>query len=167
LLQGTCIDAESTDVLINGKQYFLFPNGSTHFYVSNFPREGAHKGCFKASLFLINSMDPWPPEPPVKHIELDKEKVYKAQLIWRREGYKSTELKEYYIRPGKTHGYLYKDPDFQKLKGCFPLHWFDRFEVISVIETVESDIESVESVHENEISESIIQNYEQLSLFEF
>jgi hypothetical protein len=167
MIRGTCIETEGTDVLVKARQYFLFPNGPTYFYVSNFPREGAHKGCFKSSLFLINSKEQWPPEPPVKHIELDKEKVYKALLVWRKEGYKGTELREYYVKPGETHGYLYKDSDFQKLKGCFPLHWFDRFEEVSVIETVEGDTESTKSVPEIEISEPNIQSYEQLQLFDF
>lgn len=47
------MDTGETTVLEKGKNYFLFPSGLDHYYVSKFPRETAHCGCFHKSLFQI------------------------------------------------------------------------------------------------------------------
>jgi hypothetical protein len=109
MLEGVCIDTGQTVVLEKGKSYFLFPNGTKHYYVSKFPNQNGHKGCFQAIYFQIIKKEEWPQEPERLSIILDQEKVYKANLIWRRIGYKSTELREYYVRPKATHGYFYQE----------------------------------------------------------
>jgi hypothetical protein len=170
MLQGICIDPGQTVVLEKGKSYFLFPNGTKHYYVSKFPNRNAHKGCFEAIYFQIIKKEEWPQKPERLSISLDPEKIYKANLIWRKPGYKSTELKEYYVRSKTTNGYFYPDSNLKECGGCFPLHWFDDFKEVDLTinepeiidfdnEFVESELILVENVPENI-------NFEQLSLFD-
>ncbi|QCJ45585.1 sugar ABC transporter (plasmid) [Bacillus sp. S3] len=72
-------------------------------------------------------------EPAVRKITLRRDKTYRARLIWRKPGYSEVALKGYYIFPLKTHCYFYDDVALTKLKGCFPLHWFNDFQEISNI----------------------------------
>lgn len=53
MLEGVCIDTGGTLALKRDTTYFLFPNGENLFYVSRFPNEGAHFGCFRADLFQV------------------------------------------------------------------------------------------------------------------
>jgi hypothetical protein len=170
MLRGICTDLGQTAVLELGKSYYLFPNGTKHFYVSNFPSQGAHKGCFQAKYFQIIEKDTWPPEPEVKIFQLDRAKKYKAELIWRRPGYKNVELKEYFIKPLKTHCDFYQDSNFSKSRGCFPLHWFTNFvevqpraigQEISDFDTKSSKIDPISPK-----SEPKTIKYVQLSLFD-
>lgn len=160
MLQGICVDNQNSMVLRVGERYFLFPNGKEHFYVSRFPHKGSHTGCFQTKHFRI------------EELRLNPEKVYKASLMWTGPGYRSsTELKDYYIVPRKTHGYFYTDITLKKCEGCFPLAWFTNFEDVvtgsednvfeldeAVTELLESELISPISVHESE-------RFEQLSLF--
>jgi hypothetical protein len=152
LLQGTCIKVGQSAVLEKGKEYFLFPNGPDHYYVSRFPNENAHTGCFQ----VIEEEDLVMPE-------INREKVYIAHMYWK-EGYPGLELKEFFIKAGKTHCYLYEDRGLKQFKGCFPLEWFTDFEEI-VPETVESDSIVEETVHELDNFVQETGGYEQLSLF--
>jgi hypothetical protein len=167
MIQGICVDTSQTTVLEKGRKYFLFPNGEQHYYVSIFPNPHAHKGCFEASLFQVVNEEEWPQEPAMKRIHLDKEKTYKALLVWREPGYQSTSLKEYFVRTKSTHGYFYEDRNLEKCRGCFPLHWFSEF--------VEAEQENEDHLLQEEMSfeveelilmeEPISFQYEQLSLF--
>lgn len=172
MLQGVCTNPGQTAVLERGKRYFLFHAGSNHFYVSNFPNPNAHKGCFQAKYFQLVEKEEWPQEPEIKSINLDPEKLYKAKLIWRKPGYKSTELKEYYLRPKITHGTFYHESHLKECGGCFPLYWFSDFEEVSldILEIIDQeipdfDIEFDKSDQFLAESERIPANYEQLSLF--
>lgn len=160
MLQGICTDNTNSLVLSIGKRYFLFPNGPNHYYVSRFPNEGSHTGSFQSKHFQI------------KELQLDQDKVYKARLIWTQPGYRrSTEFKDYYISPRKTHGYFYHDSKLTKCGGCFPLTWFDEFEEVAIeeeesaIEAKETATEAVESVPFLEVSVQEPLNYEQLTFF--
>jgi len=142
VLRGICIDKGDAAGLVEETKYYLFPNGESHFYVSKFPNSEAHQGCFRADLFKIINDNEDPEEPEEKQITLDPTKIYRAKLIWRSPGYRSNnELKEYFIRPLKKHGYYYKDPNLKQFKGCFPLHWFEKFEEVDIqsIDTVERE----------------------------
>jgi hypothetical protein len=171
MLKGVCKDPGQTAVLEKGKVYFLFPNGRNHFYVSNFPNFRAHKGCFQSSYFQVIEKEQWPQEPEMKSYCLDPEKVYIANLIWRKPGYKAVALKEYYIKPRTTHCDFYQDSNLTELGGCFPLHWFTDFvEAVideSVIEIPDFDIEFEENDLFSVESEPKITKYEQLSFFDF
>jgi hypothetical protein len=167
MFEGVCIDTGQTTVLEKGRKYYLFPNGSHHYYVSIFQNPHTHKGCFESSLFQIMNEEEWPQEPEVKMIHLDKEKIYKASLAWRKPGHQSVPLKKYFVRAKNTHGYFYEDPNLETCRGCFPLHWFSEF--------VEADQEVEEQLLQEEesfIGEEIVMmeepirfQYEQLSLF--
>lgn len=170
MLQGVCIDNSQTTVLEKGKSYFLFPNGAHHYYVSIFPNQSAHKGCFQSRYFQIIKKEEWPQEPEIKLLNLDPEKLYKAKLIWRKPGYKMVALKEYWIKPSKTHGDFYHDRELEKLGGSFPLHWFEDFEKVEfekkVTKTIDFVIKPEENVHfPTEIEPKTIK-YVQLSLFD-
>jgi hypothetical protein len=171
MLQGVCVDSGQSAVLEKGTSYYLFPNGSKHFYVSKLPNASAHKGCFQAKYFQVIDKELWPEEPEIVAHALDTEKVYKANLIWRKPGYRSTELKTYYVQPKMTHGYFYHDSNLKRCGGCFPLHWFSDFQEydLDIIdqEVPEFDIDFEETVPILVESDPNLSNYEQLSLFDF
>jgi hypothetical protein len=168
VLQGVCIDTGSATILEKGKKYFLFPNGVDHYYVSNFSRASAHKGCFHKSLFELVQEDDWPPEPAADNVPvLDSSKVYAVKLIWRKRGYQQIKLGTYYLQPSGTHAYFYYDKELKRLGGCFPLHWFEDFREVNeeenetnevVFETKALDCETKEETHET---------FEQMSIFDF
>jgi len=176
MLQGICIDSGQTAVLAKGATYYLFPNGSKHYYVSKFPNQGAHRGCYSKEYFKLIEQELWPEEPQQREIQLDPDKVYRALLIWRRPGYKGTELKEYYLKSKKTHAYFYHDEGLTRCAGCFPLHWFAGFEEIvesaeEILDIIDHEVPDFDiKFHENKQflaeSEPEITNYQQLSLFD-
>lgn len=166
MLQGVCVDPGQTAVLEKYKKYYLFPNGINHFYVSNFPSNCSHMGCFQSAYFQILKKEEWPPEPAVKSVILDPQKVYSAKLIWRKPGYKFVELKDYYLRLCKTHVDVFKEINLSQYCGCLPVHWFTNFREI------ETETAGIEPVLEENVpicteSEPKITKYEQLSLFDF
>jgi hypothetical protein len=170
MLQGVCIDQGQSAVLLKGTSYYLFPNGSSHFYVSKFPNRNTHKGCFQAKYFQIIEKELWPEEPEVRSVSLDPEKVYKAKLIWRKPGYETTLLKQYNLKPLKTHAFFFRDSECNELAGCFPLHWFTGFEEL-ILEKIDQEIpDFVIDFEEDDqyidVLEQDIANYVQLSLFD-
>ncbi|MDL4842815.1 hypothetical protein [Aquibacillus rhizosphaerae] len=52
-MKGVCLDASNTTTLEKDQEYFIFPNGESSFYVSNFDRKTAHFGCYRASRFEV------------------------------------------------------------------------------------------------------------------
>ena len=182
MIQGICVDTANTTVLVEGQTYFLFPNGPNHFYVSVFPNRKAHKGCYQSGCFQIVEKiikEEWPAEPKGPRLvsDYDKEKVYKAQLIWRKPGYIGTELKEYYIRlkveytEGKVKINLvdscyfydrYVNGKYEGFRGCFPLHWFGKLE--EVLDTYNQEFSEKEQIV---VTEPVVNGYEKLSLFDF
>lgn len=168
MLKGLCINKGNTTVLTVGKQYFLFPNGEHHYYVSMFPNQRAHKGCFESSLFQLISDNDQQGKEIALSMNLDKDKLYRARLIWKREGYNSIELKEYFLVPHKTHADFYDDQALKVCRGCFPLHWFTDFlEVAYIIEETEKEKEIAVNCKklvppENENQD---ETYEQLTFF--
>lgn len=171
MLQGVCVDPGQSAVLEPGKRYYLFPDGSHHFYVSKFPNQDAHMGCFQTLHFQIVEKEEWPQEPAELPIGLDPKKIYRAQLIWRKPGYKFVELRDYYIRPKKTHVDFYKDISLKECCGCFPLHWFTDFEETSIAKNETKIIDLETKFNKNDPislkNETQMENYEQLSLFDF
>jgi hypothetical protein len=157
-MQGRCIDPGATLTLELNKVYYLFPNGPHAYYVSRFNRQGAHFGCYQAAHFELiqEQQEDWPPEPAAAPINLDPGKLYLARLIWRRPGYKQTKLQHYYIKPGKTHAYFYRQyyaGILEEFGGCFPQHWFTDFQEIQ---------EELPEIQEQEPQ----QQEEQIELFE-
>lgn len=171
MLQGICVDPGQSVVLEKGKNYFLFPHGPKHFYVSKFPSKESHRGCFSSEYFQLVEKEEWPQEPDVKVISLDPDKVYKARLIWRKKGYQDKQLGIYFIKPFKDHGYFYRDSELKKCGGCFPLHWFTDFVEVDVEERepeiIKPEMESVELEQILIVPEANPAKYVQLSLFDF
>ncbi|WP_339148376.1 hypothetical protein [Sutcliffiella sp. BMC8] len=150
MLQGICVKADSAEVLSKGENYYLFPNGPEHYYVSKYPNQGAHKGCYHAERFKLKHNE----------IELHKDRLYSAELIYTYPGYSTKLFQRYFIRPSKTHCYFYKDAEQQKLMGCYPKEWFKDFEEIeSVVESEQADVSDFD------IQEDKPEMMEQLSLF--
>ncbi|RBP86180.1 hypothetical protein DFO70_13113 [Cytobacillus firmus] len=58
-----------------------------------------------------------------------------SSLIWRRKGYASIELNEYYIESKLTHAYFFHDWELKQCGGCYPHHWFAGF--VEVKEEIE------------------------------
>lgn len=133
-LQGVCVDSGSSTNLKIDEIYYLFPHGGQAFNVSRFPREGSHFGTYQKARFQIaEPVNDWSIEPvqPVEPTQLEKGKVYKAELIWSKKGYSyDTPLGTYFITAinsgltCKTDCYFYKDATLQRPQGRFPLHWF-------------------------------------------
>lgn len=143
--------------LKKGERYYLFTHGRDHFYASRFKRKGAHFGVYEKKFFKVIQgqvleQDKCTQEPLKSTIEINKDKVYKADLVWRQRAYAATELGTYYLKPKNTHCFFYSDPQLNKVCGCFPLNWFANFE--------EHD-PKVEPI----IQEMLKSEWEQLSLF--
>ncbi|HBZ09144.1 MAG TPA: hypothetical protein DEO65_04540 [Bacillus bacterium] len=56
-MKAVCIDANLITVLQEGKEYFVFPNGPSSFFVSNFNSVRSHMGAFQRSRFKLNYMN--------------------------------------------------------------------------------------------------------------
>jgi DNA polymerase len=52
-MQGICTKPPDSMVLQKGETYYLFPNGPDHVYVSKFPNQDAHMGCFELKHFEV------------------------------------------------------------------------------------------------------------------
>lgn len=52
-MKAVCIDTGHSTVLREGKEYFVFPTGSSHYYVSNFESVNSHMGAFLKPMFEI------------------------------------------------------------------------------------------------------------------
>ena len=150
-----CIDVGSTLTLQLNQEYYCFPNGPNHFYVSRFPKQGAQFGCFTREHFRETQKVE---EPPLIDLEqFNRDAIYEAELIYNKR-YTSVRLQTYYIRPRQTHCNFYMDLELTRLQGCFPLHWFTNFKEIKTYEApviVEEVVKEEEPVHVEE----------QLSLF--
>jgi hypothetical protein len=162
------MDTGASTVLEKGKKYFLFLNGPDHYDVSKLPRESSHCGCFHKSLFQIVREDEWPPEPSADNVSiLDSSKVYKARLVWRKRGYEQVPLATYYLRPSRTHAYVYLDKQLKKCVGCFPLHWFAEFREVDE-EGNETNKAIVETeMPEHETKEEKHEIFKQMCIFDF
>ncbi|KXO02465.1 hypothetical protein R1C46_18320 [Bacillus tropicus] len=125
--KGVCIAVDQSDLLKEKVEYFLFPAKPNHYYVSRFNRKGAHFGCYQAERFQITEKEVWTPEPEPNLPELNTSLFYRAQLIWRKKGYKDKPLKDYIVQPRGKHCYFWHDRERKKFCGCFPLHWFTDF----------------------------------------
>lgn len=160
MLQGIYKGEGNSEVLLEGKKYYLFPIGEGSCYVSRFPNENAHTGCYQLSYFEIVEEQSFP--------ELDREKHYIAELTYvRPKQYPGTKFKQYYLQPRKTHAFFWEDPHLTQFRGCFPLDWFSdfkEFEPIPAEEIIEEIIVEPEPIVE---SPEAIRESEQLSLFDF
>lgn len=47
-----CINANNLTVLEVGATYYAFPVSAEHAYISRFPNQQAHTGCFSLSRFI-------------------------------------------------------------------------------------------------------------------
>jgi len=158
-LQGVCIDTGSSTNLQNGNKYYLFPHGSQAFHASRFQREGSHFGTYQKERFkIIEEMEEWPSEPikPSNLPILQIGTVYKAELVWRKQGYAdSIPLRTYFIAAidncyaCATDCYFYLDAALKESKGRFPLHWF----------------ESIQEYDEKAIMELPRSDWQQMDLF--
>lgn len=160
-MKGVCIDTGATLMLRKDETYYLFDHGPNNYYVSRFDNPGAHFGSYQRKCFKLiqEQTQEWPDEPPcpTDWPELSQDRVYRARLIWRRPGYKMTELGFYYIQPKKTHCDFWYDPQLERAGGCFPMHWFSDF----VEHTPETIV--IQEFHPQELRQD---HWQQLNLFD-
>ena len=163
-MKSVCFDTGDTTTLVQGREYYLFPNGATHAFVSKFNNSSSHFGCYRQSLFEKVSEDTpeLPPEPPELDWELEPEQVYKAYLTWvKMPGAKHMIDQIYYIRKHPRHRHqvsVFKDPECNNLRAILSSHYFIDYELI------ESDgIGLIEEIMDNE--ELPTGDWEQMSLF--
>lgn len=50
-MKVVCIDDSNSEILVQGREYFIFPEGSVACYVSKFNNRNAHFGCYSAARF--------------------------------------------------------------------------------------------------------------------
>ncbi|MDP7981018.1 hypothetical protein [Bacillus multifaciens] len=131
-MKAVCINADTSTELRLEQEYFIFPAKPNHYYVSRFDNVNAHFGSYQAERFHVVEEEEWPKEPQMDILKLDQDKFYHAQLIWRQRGFKNKSLKEYVIKPKRTHCLFWHDEERKRFCGCFPLHWFKNF--VPVIE---------------------------------
>lgn len=137
-MQGRCIQETNSSNLKKDEKYYIFPHGQSAYFVSRFPTEGSHFGAYQKHYFkVLEDQDTWPPEPNPSNLPtLHEGKVYKAELIWRKEAYaNSVPLGTYFITTTNgcykcsTDCNFYFDAALKRLKGRFPLHWFNGIQV--------------------------------------
>jgi hypothetical protein len=157
VLQGVCVDPQ----LFPEEVFYLFPNGSEHFYASRFPNKNAHIGCFQVNKFQVIQEEQWPPEPTETTVQLEIGRVYKAELIWRNKYYQTQKLQSYYLKRMSRGNNItfFKDKELKDLCGCFPVHWFEGFQLIEE----SRQEESVEFNCDSDIE--VATQFEQLQLF--
>lgn len=135
-MKGLCVDPGGTTTLTQGKEYFLFQNGPTHFYVCKFDNPKAHFGCYQKDLFQVIAEEApqRPPEPPRIKIDLTMGAVYRAFLVWvRMPGHRELEGKHYYVRQHKTQSTqvnIYDDPECTIGRGTFQKYYFIDYELV-------------------------------------
>lgn len=146
-LQGICIQETNSSNLKKDEKYYLFPHGQGAYFVSRFPTEGSHFGAYQKHYFeIVKDQDNWPLEPmkPNNLPVLQERKVYKADLIWRKEGYAHGSPLGTYFLTATTGCYqcatdcnFYVDAELKQFKGRFPLHWFKDIQEYDENATVE------------------------------
>ena len=135
-MRGICIDSGGSVNIKIKEVYYLFPHGGFAFDVSNFSDSGLHLGTYQRSRFKIITVDEKVekiyPSEPMKNKEmpvLEEGKVYEAELVWKKEGYR-TPLGKYFIRAtygcyaNKNDCFFYTDAELKEARGRFPIHWF-------------------------------------------
>ncbi|WP_153465074.1 hypothetical protein [Sediminibacillus terrae] len=101
-MKGICVDPSQSALLEENKEYFIFPNGATAFYVSKFNRKGAHFGCFQADRFEViaedSTVEKAANEPPDKVDSITFEKTGEQPPIENME----LQLSIFDIEPEET-----------------------------------------------------------------
>ncbi|MCY8420268.1 hypothetical protein [Bacillus inaquosorum] len=156
--KGKCLSSDITP-LDKGREYFLFPLGDSHYYVSKFDSVNAHCGAYEKKHFQVID-EGLGEEPPAGNYEyLDSSKIYSAELIWMKPAYALLKpLGTYYVRPKAprmTHCYYFYDRELTKYGGIYPLHWFINFQEVD-----ETTIGEIEKKKELPVDE-----WQQMSLF--
>lgn len=161
-MKGLCVDPGGTTTLKEGIEYFIFPNGSNHFYVSKFDNPKAHFGCYQKELFQEKTEEEapeLPQEPPMVKVDLKMDEVYKAFFVWvRKPGHWHLVGKSYFVKQHKTQSTqvnVYDDPECKIGRGTFQTYYFIDFELI---EMKNEEIEFIPDV-------LLEEDWEQMSLF--
>lgn len=70
MLHVECVDATNTSVLLEDDHYYAFPVNSSHAYISKFPNEKAHTGCYSLQRFIEVPQEVEQKEPYVYHYKI-------------------------------------------------------------------------------------------------
>lgn len=163
MLLVECIDASNLSVLTEGKRYYAFPVNSSHAYISNFPNENAHSGCYSLHRFREVPQEVEQKEPYVYHYKIFATK--KTVVVY------GFEVTSQLIA-------IYKDPALKHLIGCVSK---EKCTVHQKLEPVTSwaayvvfpsvlllgDLEGLQEVVDNGVAEKEVTEckFEQLCLF--
>lgn len=164
MLQGQSLDA---DILPNYERLSLFLVGKDHIYASRFPRKDAHTGCFQKSHFQIEEVTEtveWQPEPPEGMVDIERNKIYKAKLIWCWKNSEKMPGKTYFVitRASRSQFDVYKKEDLKGILACCPVRWFESFQAVDH----QKEIENVETVPNSVIEENNFEQPEEPQFFE-
>ncbi|ADC52155.1 MULTISPECIES: hypothetical protein [Alkalihalophilus] len=127
-MKAICTDSEGSLQLIEGKEYFIFPHGDDHVYVSKFDNKSSHFGAYRKELFKVTDRkDTTASYPTSEELGLKKGVIYKVRKV---PGVKALSLTEeiHYAKCRKTHALVYRDRDCTRLCGQYPLVWLSDYE---------------------------------------
>ncbi|OES46018.1 hypothetical protein [Domibacillus iocasae] len=164
MLQGACIDA---DILLAGETLFLFPAVPDYVYASRFPRKSVYTGCYEKKHFRIaeaNKTPEWQTEPPKPTDSIECQVIYYAKLIWCWEHSKKMIDQTYFViaRGSGSHVDVYENKELKGMMGCFPIHWFENFNLVEQ----ETEMEKTEIASDQVVEEDIFDEPEQPRFFE-
>lgn len=92
-MKARCIDTGSSVALTKGKDYYVYDNGTSHYYVSRFNDERSHFGCFRKSLFEVVEREE---EEPIRTLSIDIE-TYSSVDIKKSGVYKYAESEDFQV----------------------------------------------------------------------
>lgn len=166
-MKGRCISAGDTTTLKPEQEYFLFPAGSNHYYVSRFDNPNAHFGCYQA-----------------KYFELVKETVLEFRAKEDRfigtsvmDGIRLKKGVAYVLGPvlytwgrvrenSPSHCYVYEiERDSKQFIGCFPISVFKDIQLYHDKMITEKVAEEQEERYEECLMDLLETDSGQLSFF--
>ena len=162
---AVCIDEGPFTSLEKGERYNIFDHGPHNVYVSRFGRN-AHFGSYPRNVFKVMENE-WPQEPQdgPNLDDLDSGTKYKAELIYRPQGYSMVALGEYIIKLDGSLFYFY-DCDTGRCRGAYPPKWFDNIRPLGRVQDEPNPL-PVMPDQIPVIASAEVERIEQMNIFDF
>lgn len=164
-MKGRCISVGDTSTLQIGQEYFLFPAGPNHYYVSRFNNVDAHFGCYQARYFDLmketalefrTKEDRFIGTSEMDGIRLKKGIVYVLGPVLYTWGRVQENC--------PSHCYVYEiEKDFERFIGCFPISVFRDIHLYNdkaIIEKVAEDQEEQQEAEQSAPEDSEVMSKE-------